>query len=225
MNETKTKLLNKYPPEYIIFSLYSLDKTRYSKLCVGGNLNNVLNNINYFIKNKNPKTKIIIRTINMPDLSGEIEKFKKYFIHPDISFQFGVLNSWGGRVDIQKLDPKNIKNHIKLNKYCIRPWADISIHSNFGVFICNNHEDNEIGNLLKSDLKQIWNSEKYITIRKNILSGKIKNNDICKNCDTYCMTSVVQKPTIFFIFNKTFYNRIKLYFGLMKNIDWTSVKK
>ncbi|MCS3901423.1 radical SAM/SPASM domain-containing protein [Methanococcus voltae] len=227
LDEKMAKTFIKYPPTQIILSLYSLNSERYEKLCVNGKLEVVLKNINYFLENRDKKTKVVIRTINMPQLQGEIEKFKSYFDKYDnIEYLFGVLNTWAGRVDISKYD-SNLKNHkiSNENNYCLQPWQHVIINSDTGVYLCNNDDDTPMGYLNKTDLKKIWNSKEYIQVRKNILNGRLTDNNQCRECDTYIPTAKCEAPSPLFMINRSFLRRVATFVGLKKNHDWTTDKK
>jgi len=223
LSKKHSRILKKYPPKSIIFSLYTIDEDKYNKL-TGGNLKNVLNNIDYFLKIKNSKTKVSIRTINIPFLESDREEFIQYFNNKNISFDLNVLNSWAGRVDIKKID-KNTKKHISVNKYCIEPWTRILIGCDLGVYACCNQCENPLGNLRENSLEEIWNSEKYQTIRKNILKGDYKANAMCKQCDYFSITSNVPKPSYLFFLKKDFLKRILYSLKLKKIPDLMKIKK
>jgi radical SAM protein with 4Fe4S-binding SPASM domain len=227
LNKRCRDILNSYPPTSIMFSLYSVYDKSYSKICGNQNLDNVFYNLELFAKSNNNKTKLIFRTLNIPLLKDEYHEFNhiidSIMKRNDIKnyeYNYNVLNSWAGRVNISKFD-KDLKKHIKKDKYCIQPWLHVIIGSDCGVYICNNHEEASIGNIKKESLFDIWNSDEYLKIRQNILKGKFNNNNkICKECDYYSVGSVVPKPDILFFINKNFLSRI-----FYKNKDLTEVKK
>lgn len=203
LNAEKARLLKKYPPKNIMFSVYTTNPKLYSKLCIGGEIKEVLNNIDYFLKIKNKKTQVIIRTLDIPYLQKHKTEFFEYFKDKGVSFDLNVLNSWGGRVDLREYDIK-LNKHTVSEKYCIQPWAHIIIGSDLGVYICNNHEDKPIANLKKSTIEEVWNSEKYKKIRQNIISGDLKKNTICSSCDYFDNNTQLFAPTRTFIFKKEF---------------------
>lgn len=214
-----------YCPEHIMFSLYTLDPDKYKKFTETGDLSKTLENMKSFFKHNKGKTRVSIRTINMPMFASEkndiVKKFSKY---PNVDFTFGLLNSWAGRVDISKYD-SNIKKHVISTryKYCIQPWYSVSIGSDLEVFVCNN-DDYSIGNLRKDSLKKIWNCAKYKKLRQNILDGKSYRNRLCNGCDCFDPNNVVGKPSSFFL-NKSFVRVIKNSLGLNINRDFTLRKE
>ncbi|WP_181507757.1 radical SAM/SPASM domain-containing protein [Methanococcus maripaludis] len=227
LSKEMTEIFKKYPPTQIIFSLYTLDSQRYEKLCINGNLNVVLDNLNYYLEHKDNNTKVLIRTINMPQLNGEMEKFKEYFgKYENVEYLFGVLNTWAGRVDISKYDG-NLKNHktSEKNNYCLQPWQHVIVNSDTGVYLCNNDDDTPMGYLNKTELEKIWNSKEYIQIRKNILDGKLTQNSQCKECDTFIPMAKCGAPSPLFMFKRSFLRRIATFVGLKKNHDWTQDNK
>lgn len=226
LSEDISNALKKYPPAHIMISLYTLDPEKYKELTQNGDLKTTLKNINYFLDNSNPKTKIKIRTLNISFLKNSKKEFLDYFKNRNIEFIFGVLNTWSGRVNISELDNKNrIKQHLSKEQYCLQPWTQVFIHSNAGTYICNNDDNRPIGSLEKKTLKEIWNSEKYISLRKKMLKYGKKGVKKCRNCDTYTIESISNKPSILFFFRRRFRERILTTLGFKKNIDWTKEKK
>jgi len=76
------------------------------------------------------------------------------------------------------------------NEYgrCYQLWDFIMIHADGTVSPCNGifpTENIGVGNILRSPIEQIWNSEKYQQLRQLVKEGKLK---YCKYCESgYCM--------------------------------------
>ncbi|MEM3394009.1 MAG: radical SAM protein [Candidatus Methanomethylicia archaeon] len=213
--------LIEYPPKLIMFSLYTLNPKKFKKLTKTGNLKTVLKNIEELLKIKEGgriDTKIVIRAIVMRGFERDVENIKKYFKDRDVDFDINVLNSWAGRVDISKYG--DVSKHTITFKYCFQPWSNIIIGSDLGVYICNNHEDKPIDYLKgNKTLEDIWNSQKYQKIRRNILNGQFRKNEICRYCDYFNFGSIINKPSPLFFLNKLFIYKILYLFGIYKIED------
>ena len=210
-------VLEEYPPQAIMFSLYTLNPTKFKNLTKTGDLKQVLINIDALLdlKNKNKlNTQIIIRAINMYGFEDEVDKIKAFFEGKDVIFDINILNSWAGRVDVSKFG--DCSKHIIDFKYCSQPWLHCIIGSNSGIYICNNHEDEPIGSLKNNTLEEIWNSKKYREIRKNILEGNYRKNKICANCDYFSAGTVLNKPTKLFLLDGFFLRKLFINLGLYK---------
>lgn len=208
--------LKKYPPESIMFSLYTINPEKFKSLTGTGNVDVAIKNIQMLLELKKRKqihTKIVVRVINMRGFEEDVDQVKDFFKDGDVSFDVNVLNSWAGRVDIEKFG--NLAKNTVNFKYCFQPWAHTIIGSDLGVYICNNHEDKPIGYLKNRTLEEIWNSDAYKEIRRNILNGDFRKNKICSKCDYFLIGCAMNKPTPFFIldpfFLKTYLHGMGLY--------------
>jgi radical SAM protein with 4Fe4S-binding SPASM domain len=66
--------------------------------------------------------------------------------------------------------------------FCIAPWVHLHTWPDGTVFPCCNSEiTDNLGNLCQSSLGEIWNSEKVIQFRKDLLADKPRE-DFCKRC-------------------------------------------
>jgi radical SAM protein with 4Fe4S-binding SPASM domain len=189
--------LRDYPPQLILFSLYTLDAKKFKQLTKTGELSTVVANIGKILDLKKCgaiKTKVYIRAIKMFGFESDIAELTDYFRGKDVEFDINFLNSWAGRVNIARFG--NPREHTVEFKYCIQPWAHCVIGSDLGVYICNNHEDNPIGYLYEQALEDIWNSPQYLRIRRNILLGNFRRNEICSGCDYLQPSIMVSKPLL-----------------------------
>ena len=220
------KIFEDYPPEYIEFSLYTVNPEKFKELTKFGDVSLMLDGINKFLeikKQKKVKTTLIIRTMKMFGYEDLIEEVKEYFKGKDVILTEAILNSWSGRVDIEKFG--DAANHLFHFQYCFKPFNNCIIGSDLGVYVCCNHEEVPMGYLNESSLEDIWNSEKYQEIRKNILEGNMKENAICKYCDYANFASIMDRPSLLFMFRKKFWNKFLFGLGLFKTENEPEVLK
>ncbi len=71
-------------------------------------------------------------------------------------------------------------------KYCLQPFTNVDIHSNYGVRCCSESWMPEwIGDFSEKTLKEIWNSDILQAIRASILDGSYSFCD-WHQCPFYC---------------------------------------
>ena len=80
------------------------------------------------------------------------------------------------------LEQKKQKNPIK---FCKRPWMETFINWNGDVFRCGwvvTESKYSMGNAFETDFKDIWNGDKYIAARKELLDQPNNLETICHLC-------------------------------------------
>lgn len=212
--------LTDYPPETMLFSLYTINPEKFKRITRNGDVRIVLQNIGKLIELKKQHkihTKIVVRIIKMRGFEEDLDQVLDFFKNRDVAFDVNVLNSWAGRVDIDKFGD-SVSNIVKF-KYCFQPWEHCIIGSDLGVYVCNNHEDRPVGYLTDSTLDEIWNSVNYQTIRKNILEGNFRKNSMCFECDYFLLGCAVNKPSVFFLLDPFFWKTFLFGIGIYKVKD------
>jgi len=172
----------------IMISIESINPDTYNRLRVNANLDKVLKNIKTLLEIKREMgadCEIIIRTIDLKETKEELGTFIDFWTRLEgINYvEVGEFNEWGGR--IKRANFAKLTAHQERRPHvCPQPWKHCIINSSAEVFICNNHEDValEDSNILNRDIKDIWNSKEYQSIRYNLLNDKTKS-EICRHCD------------------------------------------
>ena len=70
-------------------------------------------------------------------------------------------------------------------EFCKRPWRDTMINWNGDVFPCSaihTEEKDRFGNIFEQDFSEIWNGEKYVAARKELLGQPNDLETICRTC-------------------------------------------
>jgi radical SAM protein with 4Fe4S-binding SPASM domain len=192
----------------IMFSFDSTKKEIYENIRVGAKFEKTFENIKTFLELKNKlkkSTHVCIRTINMDSTKNHMQEFISYFekIKGVNEIEVNEINTWGGRIKRENFN--RIQSiGIRKNIFCLQPWTTIIINSDGGIFVCNNHEDGDFGNLKEHTLLEIWNNKKYQNLRKRILQPNPKNT-ICENCDYESMGMYIEKPNRFFPVTNDFF--------------------
>ena len=106
------------------------------------------------------------------------DSFRKRFKNlPLDSFVMKELHNWAGELKQKKAQGKY--------STCPFPWNAVIICWDGSVVPCTqdffNH--NIIGNVNKVSIRDIWNNDNMISLRKKLASGDIKSLKACAECD------------------------------------------
>lgn len=193
----KIKELEKSEIDELIFSIDAYTKETYKKIRLGLNFDKVMNNIQNVI-NSEYNGYLAVKFVVQKDNISEIKKFKDYWRKKNIPVQItdlrnrsGDLNSFNDiRLDYKKISFFNslINNFIKLIiRGCSTPLTTFNIISNGDVILCCDDFSNKLilGNVNKSTIKEIWNSENYKKIREILFKGEYKKIPVCSTCSKF----------------------------------------
>ena len=124
----------------------------------------------------------------MPDIKGVLQG--------SIEEMIDTHGEW--LPDNPKYNPYDMKNkkrksEFKYNSgtrtkpvtFCKRPWQQTFINWNGDVFPCgcvHTEEQHRMGNVFQEDFKDIWNGEKYVAARKELLDQPNSLKTICHTC-------------------------------------------
>ena len=118
-------------------------------------------------------------------------KFNIYYDRIQIGLRDSnaVLNSRAGT------SPNKPKPNKAITQPCFRPMEMMTISPSGTVGLCSEdfHYRSNMGNINNESLLNIWMSERWITLRKDLASGNRKNTDICSECDYKGYTSEMLK--------------------------------
>lgn len=190
----------------ISFSIDSADPIINDKLRVGANLNSMLPNIKNLVKNgKNIKFGIctaiasenLIQLQNIVYLAQELgidyislQEFQFKHnpslkeLNPSVSCAkrataiyeklAALAEDVGVRIDIARYSER------KKWANCTWAWGSMYIHSNGNISPCCDSDYVSMGNIFSATADNIWNNEKYIDFRKDLIEGRIPSP--CKGC-------------------------------------------
>ncbi len=194
LTKNNIPLLYKYF-DTIYISLSAFEPETYKKVTNRNNFNNIYSILKYISTNKEWRGKTIIRFINQEINKDEKKKFKRYWNKEGFRVLSYDMNNRANNVsDFEKKSP--YKNPFKkkmlksfgnlLLKRCPIPFSLFSICSNGDVILCFNDwsKNNIMGNVKKSTIREIFNSDKYKKFRKETKNRKIKNK-LCEYCNLY----------------------------------------
>jgi radical SAM protein with 4Fe4S-binding SPASM domain len=170
--------------DLIRFSVDGASQETYAKNRVGGNFDKLLVNMDKVVKaHEGKKTRIEWQFLPMKNNEAEVEKAKK--IAEDLGVHFFLK---GFRPTDPELLPDNEEYRATfLKKPCKDIYGQLGIYWNGDVVPCCYDTDGKeiMGNIMERDLIDIWEGEKYKSLRFNIdntLNDPNNDPEICKSC-------------------------------------------
>ena len=179
----------------------------YEKYRVGGNLETVFDNLKKLIAVKKlyqSKTKVQWDFIVMKHNEHQVEEAKKMAADlgvPIQIFSMGIHLKKDTFVPLNELmdtygewlpdDPRyqtysqDRKTRKRTMKFCKSPWLETMVNWNGDVFPCSSvhtEKKDRFGNIFEQDFEDIWNGEKYIAARKELLGHPNNVHTICHTC-------------------------------------------
>jgi len=195
------KIVNSGLDELIV-SLDGASEKAYTAYRKGGDFNKVINSIKFLTRERkrlNKKTPFIkLQFIIMKSNENEISKMKslaKTLGVDELSFKTVGIMDYFSKEDIKKYIPSQKKysryavdSNKVLSKRGVKNWCDfiwdeMVINWDGSVVPCCFDMNNRypFGNVFNQSVKEVWNSNKYVQFRKQILSSK-KQIPLCKYC-------------------------------------------
>ncbi len=172
----------------ISFSFDGYTKETYEKIRRGGDFDKTIKNILRFLEikksagAKTPQT--AIEAIDFEKTAGEeLEQAKREFrsrfrdLPPD-SFVIKEFHNWAGEIKKKKHNPDNYS-------VCPFPWNALIILWDGSVLPCTQDFFNQhsIGNVKDNSIREIWNGDKIIHLRKKLTEQDLDEFKTCSNCD------------------------------------------
>ena len=168
----------------ISISFHGITKESYEKSMRGLNFKKNLENVKRFVKLKREKNlkkpNIRITMIHTSVVDKELDEIRKFWHQLRLKVDVRALEN---RVNEKVLTAKlNLKKWERL-KNCRRLMEQAYISYNGDVILCcvDWERTTVLGNLKEQSLEEIWNSKKYMEIRKKYINGDIKDT-ICGKC-------------------------------------------
>jgi len=173
--------------DFISFSFDGYTKEDYEKIRVGSDFDKTLANITNFLKLKETKKNkpyVMFESIEFSKENKELkkkrEKFKNYLKNlPLNKFAVRSPHNWGGdyNIEIDK-DPKYFLP-------CTFLWYALTILYEGSVLPCPQDffGELELGNIKNDCIRDIWNNDKLINLRKSMSNKEFKKIKPCNDCD------------------------------------------
>lgn len=183
LSAEKSELLIKSGLDYIIFSIDGATKETYEKYRVGANYEQVIKNIQSFLKKKKELRSSIFCVAQMVLLEDNKKEVKQY------RSQWSIPGIDEIRVKVDEFPDNRLTSHAKnvperKIEACGYLWRGSQFVQYDGKVYCCcwTRSFQPIGDLKKNTFQEIWNNERMIQIRKNHAQGKAGKISFCKVC-------------------------------------------
>jgi radical SAM protein with 4Fe4S-binding SPASM domain len=170
--------------DYISFSILGSSKDVHEGIMRGGNYNRVEKNARYLL-NQRKKRK----------LNGPIVETHFYEMEENTHEKDEYIKKWRGIVDHAVISGKISEAFQKYKqreaplpprvRTCSHLWQKMTVFWNGDVTICNQDVDGDwiLGNLKENSIKELWTSDKLLSIKKAHKKKDFSNLPLCYDCD------------------------------------------
>lgn len=194
LDTEKALMLLKSRLDAIILCLDGVTEETYLKTRIGGDFIKVRENIINFLELKKELNRInphaIVQIIRMDNTKDELDVFKKQWEGLADEVWIKDFCAWARQEEeIVAMAEKQRQADLLCEKKrhpCIYLWRDAVILWNGDVVPCCMDFDGKLvfGNLRRERLKDIWNSPKIKSLRKEQIENNYAN-PLCKNCSEW----------------------------------------
>lgn len=168
----------------INFSVHGIRKETYESQMVGLSLERVLQNIDNFLELKKrkgaQKPRVRVTMVKTKAIEEELEEILSYWKKRGVRVNIRPLEN---RARCEIADRGINPGKWKPFEWCNRLFEQAYIlHDGRVVLCCVDWEQTTIlGDLKRESLKDVWNSERYMDIRRRFLKGELKGL-LCESC-------------------------------------------
>ncbi len=184
--------------DFISISLDAYSKQTYEKIRTGLDFNTVQKNLEELLQSKFDNTHVAVEYVLQKSNVSEFEAFKRYWSSRVGAVMVNHLSNRSGQLpDYEELSANRSRFGVwdrfqygmvrHLVTICPKPYVAFHITSNGDVLLCTEDYARKmiVGNIKTASIKEIWNSEKYNKLRKQIGQKQYKNIDLCKDCSLW----------------------------------------
>jgi radical SAM protein with 4Fe4S-binding SPASM domain len=187
--------------DYIVISLNAGSKETFEAINLNLNYDRIMDNINSLLENDVCRQKV--------GLSFVVTELNKQEVYPAVQYwrQKGIAtrivklaNRAGSLTNYDSLKTKNDYNNpgiisrlrnslmspVRNVLGCSLPFYQMNVLFNGDVILCCHDWERAtvLGNVAKSSISEIWNSEKLNKVRRQILDKNYKEIKACSNCSS-----------------------------------------
>ena len=191
----------------LIVSVDGVTQEVYEKYRVGGHVEKVFANMKKLVAAKekyNSSIRIIWNFLVMKQNEHQIQQAEKIAREIGVEISFGkmrtnlkddILSTVENNIEKDsqwipenpEFNPYDLEKKTRKNplKFCKRPWMETFINWNGDVFPCGcvvTESKYSMGNVFNQDFEDIWNGEKYLAARKELLDQPNEIETICHIC-------------------------------------------
>ncbi len=171
--------------DYITFSLLGHSREIHEKIMIGVNHDRVIDNIHQFMSLRNelklngPIIQVVL--YQMPENTGEVKDF---------------IDDWRGKVDhvvtvgaiVDKFASHGRQDNDCMplrTRTCNLLWERMTVYWNGDVTLCALDVDGDhiLGSLKNKSIKEIWNSQQLLSVKRKHRARQFDDLSFCARCD------------------------------------------
>lgn len=205
LNQKMADRILESPLTVIDISFDGATKETYEQIRLGGNYEQVLQNIEYYLDRKQQRRwrapYTIIHMIYMNKNKNEINLFLKKWKRSGVDdVRIKAFNKTGLSAENRSLgvDQKLSFRAVK-RKPCFMLWRFLVVHWDGTVVPCclDFVGKEPLGNIMEEELEALWNNEKMKRFRTFHVQGKIDDLFLCKDCALPMMGTLLLLASVF----------------------------
>lgn len=191
----------------LIVSCDGVTQEVYEKYRVGGKVDVVIDNMRKLVsarKRQNSPIRIVWNFLVMRQNEHEMEMAKSLARDIGVNITFSLMRTnlkedilQSSSANIQRdfewipespeFNPYNVeeKTRKKPLSFCKRPWQETFVNWNGDVFPCGcvvTESKYSMGNIFEKDFMEVWNGERYVSARKEMLGQPNDIETVCHIC-------------------------------------------
>ncbi|MEW6533346.1 MAG: radical SAM protein [Thermodesulfobacteriota bacterium] len=190
LNDATARRLLEAGLDTIICSVDGLTKDTHEAIRVGTDFSLVVSNVQHFIQLRNEcgRTRVLVRFICQQENEREWPEFKEYW-ESQLNKKFGDsvlrfdIHNWGGKDE--NYGRRDVRDGINPTGYLCRDVFDrMLIYSDGSVGLCCADDNGfyDLGNVLNSDPREIYNGAIFRHYRRMILENRTRDLEHCATC-------------------------------------------
>lgn len=167
----------------IVFSLDSSNGKTFEKIKGADFFDVAVTNIKrFFMLKEDKKPRTVVKMVQHNLNKNENNDFVKEWSSYDCKVHVSRLNSWANQLENYNSLSDQIDSHSGVRVPCADLWFKMVINCKGKVLLCCHDYKNKyiIGDLLKENIRDIWNSEFLHHVRQSHLNSNFDN--MCKLC-------------------------------------------
>lgn len=185
---------------YISISFDGYDKDTYEGIRKGASFERTYGNLIEFLKKKKKKTVnkpfTVLQVIEVWNESREVsDRKRRLFMEafnglPLDKLSIRVPHNWAGSYGSGSAENR-------VSSLCTFPWYSITIFWNGEIVPCPQdfYGNLSVGNIRDGGIMKVWNGERLVALRKNLIKGSVESLDPCRNCDMLRRKTFMGVPT------------------------------
>jgi radical SAM protein with 4Fe4S-binding SPASM domain len=191
----------------LIVSCDGVSQEVYEKYRVGGKVETVIENMKKLVaakKRHNSATRIVWNFLVMKHNEREMPQARQLADEIGVPITFSIMRTNLKDDILQNVEtsierdrewipespeynPYDLKNKSRKQPltFCKRPWQETFVNWNGDVFPCGcviTEKQYSMGNVFDQDFADIWNGEKYVSARKELLGQPNSTHTVCHTC-------------------------------------------